>query len=97
MSVDASPKLLLSRRFTSFEELAALVIAWDLDFHQLSKNYADTALEQIRAGNILFSHPSCRCFSTLTGNTPENMCTIGRPDAGCKDYNSIQGNTTLSP
>jgi AraC family transcriptional regulator, ethanolamine operon transcriptional activator len=86
MSGDSSPKLLLSQRFTSFEELAALVIAWDFDFHQLSKNYSDTALEQVQAGNILFSHLSCGCFSTHAGETPKGMCTVGLPDAGCSEF-----------
>ena len=86
MSGDSSPRLLLSRRFTSFEELAALVIAWNFDFHQLSKNYSDTALEQVQAGNILFSHLSCGCFSTHAGETPEGMYSIGLPDAGCSDF-----------
>lgn len=86
MSVDNSPKLLLSQQFKSFEELAAMVIAWDFDFHQLSKNYSVTALKQIQTGNILFSHLSCGCFSTHTGSTPENMCTIGLPDAHCPAF-----------
>ena len=86
MSGDSLPRLLLSRRFTSFEELAALVIAWDFDFHQLSKNYSDTALEQVQAGNILFSHLSCGCFSTHAGGTPKGMYTIGLSDAGCSEF-----------
>jgi AraC family ethanolamine operon transcriptional activator len=86
MSGDSSPRLLLSQRFTSFEELAALVIAWDFDFHQLGKNYSDTALEQVQAGNILFSHLSCGCFSTHAGETPKGMYSIGLPDTGCSEF-----------
>jgi AraC-like DNA-binding protein len=81
-----SPKLLLSQRFQSFEELAALVIAWDFDFHQLSKNHSDTVLEQILAGNTLFSHLYSGSFSTHTGESPKQMCTIGLPDAGCPEF-----------
>jgi len=83
MNMDSSPKLLLSHTFTSFEELAAMVVAWDIDFRQLSKNYTDTTVEQIRTGNILFTHLACGCYATHAGATPKNMYTIGLPDPGC--------------
>ncbi|MEN8129815.1 MAG: helix-turn-helix domain-containing protein [Pseudomonadota bacterium] len=86
MSEEILPRLLLSQRFTSFEELAALAVAWDLDFRQISKSNSASHLEQIQAGNILFSHLSCGCFATHAGETPKNMCTISLPDAGCPDF-----------
>jgi len=63
-----------------------MAVAWDLDFHQLSKNYLETGLDQIQAGNILFSHLACGCFSTHAGQTPENMYSICLPDAGCPEF-----------
>ncbi|MEN8206986.1 MAG: helix-turn-helix domain-containing protein [Pseudomonadota bacterium] len=83
---DVTHQLLLSRQFASFEELAEMVVAWDLDFRQLSKNYSTTTADQILAGNILYSHLSSGCFATHAGETPEGMCTISLPDAGCPEF-----------
>lgn len=80
------PKILLSRRFKSFEELAALVVAWNLDFRQVSESSSDSCIEQIQAGNILFSHLSCGCFATHAGETPKNMYTIAVPDARAPEF-----------
>jgi len=63
-----------------------MVVAWDFDFHQLSRNYSDTTLEQFQAGNILCSHLSCGCYSTHAGKTPENMYTVALPDADCPEF-----------
>lgn len=86
MSPTAAPQLLLSQRFASFEELAASVIAWDFDFHQIGRNHSDTTLVQVQTGDILLSHLSCGCFSTHSGATPEDMCTIAVPDPGCPEF-----------
>jgi len=63
-----------------------MVVAWDFDFHQLSRNYTDTTLEQFQAGNLLCSHLSCGCYSTHAGKTPESMYTIALPDADCPEF-----------
>lgn len=84
--VDSSLKVLVAKRFASFEELAEAAIAWNFDFRQVSKNYSDTTLEQIQVGRILLSHLSCGCFSTHAGETPGNMYTIGLPDIGSSEF-----------
>lgn len=83
---DSAPKLLLSQEFASFEELAELVIAWNLDFRQISKNFSASNVEQIKAGNILYSNLKCGCFSTHAGETPKGMCTISLPDVRCPEF-----------
>ncbi|MBL3526148.1 MAG: helix-turn-helix domain-containing protein [gamma proteobacterium endosymbiont of Lamellibrachia anaximandri] len=89
MNEDNSPHLLLSKQFTSFEELVEMAVAWDLDIRQVSKNHSATTLEQIQAGNLLFSHISCGCFSTHAGETPKNRYTFCLPDAGCPDFRAF--------
>lgn len=80
MSSLEAPRLLLSETFSNFEELAEMVIGWNLDFHQISKNYAATTLDQIQIGEILFSHLTCGCYSTHSGKTPDKMYTFALPD-----------------
>lgn len=87
MNEEDSFRLLLSQRFASFEELAALAVAWNIDLHQISKNYSTTSLEQIQTGNLLFSHLACGCFSTHAGQSPEDMFTFTLPVAGCSVFN----------
>ena len=86
MSKEAFPRILLSRQFTSFEELAAMLVAWNLDFRQLSKNHSDTTLEQVQAGNMLFSRLSSGCFSTHAGETPNDRITIALPDTESPEF-----------
>lgn len=76
-----SPQVLLSKQFASFEELATTVVAWDLHIDQLSENVADPTLDQVQAGDLLYSHISCGCFATQQGHTPPGMYTFCLPDA----------------
>jgi len=84
--MDSKRKLLLSRRFTSFEELVVSVVAWDLNLRQVSRNYSDTTLEQFQVGKILVSHLTCGCFATHAGATPKGMYTVAVPDPGCPEF-----------
>ena len=84
--MDSKQKLLLSRRFTSFEELVASVVAWDLNLRQVSRNYSDTTLEQFQVGKILVSHLTCGCFATHAGATPKGMYTVAVPDPACPEF-----------
>jgi AraC family ethanolamine operon transcriptional activator len=83
---ESSAKLLVSQKITSFEELSALALRWDIDYRQVSKNYSATYFDQFQVGSVLFSHLSCGCFAIQTGNTPENMWTIAVPDTNCSDF-----------
>lgn len=84
MNVD--PQLLLSRSFSSFEELAAMVVAWDLDFRQISRSRCASDVIQIQVGETLFTHLTCGCFSRHAGATPDDCYTIAVPDQGCSEF-----------
>ena len=84
--MNEEPQLLLSRSFSSFEELAATVVAWDLDFRQISRASSESTLVQIQAGETLLTHLTCDCFSRHAGATPENTYTIAVPDIGCSEF-----------
>lgn len=57
MSEDNSLQLLLSQQFSSFEEFAEMVVAWNLDIRQVSKSDSTHHVKQIQAGNIFFRVP----------------------------------------
>lgn len=84
--INFEPQLLVSRSFSSFEELAAMVVAWNLDFRQLSRPRSASALVQIQTGQSLFSHLTCGSYSRHAGETPDNCYSIVVTDMGCPPF-----------
>lgn len=74
-----------AQRFDSFEELAAMVLAWDLDFRQLDRHRSASELSQTHLGSLLFSSARFGCHVDQRGATPGGMRTFAIPDADCSE------------
>lgn len=77
--------MLFARRFDSFEELAHLAVAWDLDFRQLDSSRAASGLLQAQLGSLLVSSARFGCHVDQRGATPAGMRTFAIPDADCSE------------
>jgi len=86
MIEDTSPQVLLSNQFASFEELAEKAVGWDFEFRQISKNYSVTTLDQILAGNLMYTHLTSGSFAIHDGAAPHDMFTVCIPDRGCPEF-----------
>ena len=86
MIEDTSPQVLLSNQFASFEELGEKAVGWDFEFRQISKNYSVTTLDQILAGNLMYTHLTSGSFAIHDGAAPHDMFTVCIPDRGCPEF-----------
>ena len=85
MNATSKPGMLLARRFDSFEELAHLAVAWDLDFRQLDSSRSASALSQAQLGSLLVSSARFGCHVDQRGATPVGMRTFAIPHADCSE------------
>ncbi len=64
-------------------------MAWNLDFHQLSKpspDHTNNFVKQIQVGNILYAHTYGNCFARHEGESPRDMRTFYLPHPDCTDF-----------
>ena len=85
MSAISKPGMLFGRRFDSFEELAQMAVAWDLDFRQLDSPRSASELLQAQLGSLLVSSARFGCHVDQRGATPAGMRTFAIPDADCSE------------
>ncbi len=85
MNATGKPGMLFGRRFDSFEELAQMAVAWDLDFRQLDSPRSASALLQAQLGSLLVSSARFGCHVDQRGATPAGMRTFAIPDADCSE------------
>jgi len=77
---------ILSKQFTSFEELVDAARYWEADFRQISVSYRKPEVQQLTAGKILLSTGWFDCHVDQRGQTPGQMRTIALPHADCTEF-----------
>lgn len=68
--------VLLSKTFNSFEELAHVVVDWDVDFKQMGCEEGTSSIFQAQVGSMLFSNAQFSCRVDQQGLTPQGMRTF---------------------
>ncbi len=68
--------IVVASRFDSFEELAEIVVGWDVNFSQLSAEYSKSELFQAILGSLLISDGYFGCHVEQRGSTPVGMRTF---------------------
>lgn len=83
ISSNVTYRQLLSQQFHSFEQLAEIAVAWDLDFRQLNAESFSSEIFQAQAGTLLLSNVRFGCHIEQHGTTPPGVRTFAIPEAGC--------------
>jgi AraC family ethanolamine operon transcriptional activator len=78
-----SNKLLISRTFDSFEELATIVRAWDTDFRQIRRSEDGHRLLQVLIDGLLMSRAQFGCHVDQHGTTPAGFRTFALLEESC--------------
>jgi AraC family ethanolamine operon transcriptional activator len=86
METQSSSVVLINKRFDSFEELAELVVAWDLDFRQMNAEHFKSDIFQAQLGSMLMSRAKYGCKTDQYGATPHGMRTFVIPDIDCPEF-----------
>ena len=76
-------KVLLSRTFSSFEEVAMLARSWDADFRQISRSNGEHRILQVMMDGMLMSRGYFGCHLDQRGSTPEGLRTFALLEEGC--------------
>lgn len=76
-------RILLSTSFGSFEELAALVHAWDTDFRQLRRSEGGHRLLHVEVDGLLMSRAQFGCHVNQRGATPRGFRTYALLEESC--------------
>ncbi len=69
----------LHRRFHAFEEFAEEIVAWGMDFRQLSADTKGTELTQIGSSSLQLSLLRLGCHCEQQGESPKGFRTFGLP------------------
>lgn len=69
-------QIVISESFGSFEQLATIVRAWDLDFRQISSSKHDHQLLQVVMDGVLMSRGRFGCQLDQRGQTPSGLRTF---------------------
>ena len=77
---------LLSKQFTSFEELVDAARYWKAEFRQISASCRKPKVRQLIAGNTLLSTGWFGCHVDQRGQTPGQMRTIALPHIDCSEF-----------
>ncbi len=75
--------VLVSRQFSSFEELSEIAKGWDIDFRQLGAEHFKSELSQAIFGSMLITNMRIGCSADKKGSTPKGMRTFAIPDKDC--------------
>lgn len=82
MSSDHILRYAITKHFSDFDELAANVRAWDLDFRQLDAGESPAEMTQIGYANIQLSHARFNRRYDQRGGTPSGTQTFALLDEG---------------
>ena len=76
-------KVLLSKSFDSFEEIAMLARAWNADFRQVSSSHENHRVLQVVMDGMLMSRGKFGCHLDQRGATPQGLRTFAMLEEGC--------------